>query len=359
MCLIIHNPKAKEIHYDILDNALYLNPDGFGIFYHDTGEIQHTMSSAKVDDLLDTKRPYTAHFRYATSGLIGAKQCHPFEIDGTYSLMMNGTIERLVSRKSVDTVELCKILNGLSEAKMLDVLRTYACRFTLLNRKTGDVALVNKDLWHKRDGVLYSKANCFPVPTKSPTSKWFGPAVGNANVKSTRIDDEDPETWGDGQWDEWICQQGTASGCLNLSVEDEEDERIEDEFPNPNQLHTVAVYGTLKAGRGNHSLLADSYALGEGATTEKYPLIQSGIPYLVSDTGVGHHVTVEVYRVTRDTLSRLDGLEGHPNWYVRRKLNVRLDKGGTVTAWVYVIPKEECAILTGMDYKTEPLLNCF
>jgi hypothetical protein len=191
MCLIIHNPKAKEIQYDILDNALYLNPDGFGIFYHDTGEIQHTMSSAKVDDLLDTKRPYTAHFRYATSGLIGAKQCHPFEIDGTYSLMMNGTIERLVSRKSVDTVELCKILNGLSEAKMLDVLRTYACRFTLLNRKTGDVAVVNKDLWHKRDGVLYSKANCFPVPTKSPTSKWFGPAVGNANVKSTRIDDED------------------------------------------------------------------------------------------------------------------------------------------------------------------------
>jgi predicted glutamine amidotransferase len=73
-------------------------------------------------------RGYTCHFRYSTSGKVGKKQCHPFHIDDHYSLMMNGTIERLVSAKSVDTQELCKILAGLDEERILSILRTYSCK---------------------------------------------------------------------------------------------------------------------------------------------------------------------------------------------------------------------------------------
>ena len=370
MCLIIHNPKGKQVPLDIIDNAFYMNPDGFGIFYHDTGEIHHTMSPIKGEDLLDADRPFTAHFRYATSGPIGKKQCHPFQIDGTYSLMMNGTIDRLVSRKTVDTVELCKILHGLPESKMLAVLRTYACRFALLNRKTGKAIIVNRDLWSERDGVLYSKANCFPSkPTGKMTEygkgitygKAYTPVpTGNANVKSIRLDAEDPDTWDDDSWNEWVdsLQQDSEEHEAVYTYDDEPEEDAPFNT-DPPQLHTVAVYGTLKSGRNNHGLLADSYCLGAGMTELKFPMIQSGIPFLIDDAKNGHHITVEAYRVDNATLRRLDGLEGHPGWYVRRKLSIKLDKGGYITAWVYTIPKDECHSLTGMDYLKEKHLSCF
>lgn len=314
MCLIIHNPKAKDIPFEILDNAMFMNPDGFGIFYHDDGSILHTMSAIEAEKLLDSGRPYTAHFRYATSGPIGKRQCHPFKIDDTYSLMMNGTIERLVSKKQVDTEALCQILSGLPESKMLDILRTYPCRFALLNRKTGEATPVNTDLWSKRNGVLYSKSNCFPEPP---------PKGGITNLFK-----------GSNKW-------GACYSYGDDSLDGSTDPMDSWSPVTPAVKETVAVYGTLKAGHGNHHLLEGSHCIGTGITADRYPMVVSSIPFLIDDVGTGHHVHVEVYRVDADTLDALDGLEGHPNWYQRRKKMVKLDKGGTVMAWIYVIPKDK------------------
>jgi gamma-glutamylaminecyclotransferase len=323
MCLIIHNPKAKQISNEILDNALCLNPDGFGIFFHDTKEIIHTMSWDESYDLLETGRPFTAHFRYATSGPISEKNCHPFPIDDTFSLMMNGTIDRLVSKKSVDTVELCKILNGLSEPKIVAILTTYACRFALLNRSNGQVTIINNDLWTVKDGVHYSKANCFPAPKcKGVTAATYKTSYRAYEAE----EDEQYESWGSwGKygWDEqddWYAP---------VTVEPE---------PPSGKLVSVAVYGTLKSGHGNHRLLENSYCLGDAYTAAAYPLVIDSLPYLIDRIGVGKRVRVEVYRVTEATLARLDSLEGHPDWYQRKEIQVQLIKGGTVTAWVYMIP---------------------
>lgn len=94
-----------------------------------------------------------------------------------------------------------------------------------------------------------------------------------------------------------------------------------------NEKHMVAVYGTLKRGRGNHRLLENSNVkyIGEYLTKKKYPMIQRGsIPFvghgfefLGLDKEVGHNIVVEVYEVDSKTLERLDALEGHPNWYYR------------------------------------------
>lgn len=321
MCLIIHNPKAKVVNETILNNALCLNPDGFGIFFHDTKEIIHTMSWEESWDLLLMGRPYTAHFRYATSGPVGKKTCHPFKIDDTFSLMMNGTIDRLVSKKEVDTVALCKILNGMSESKMLDVLATYACRFALLNTLSGKVTLVNNDLWSVRDGVHFSKANCFPSPTPSlyPTAAVY---------KTSYSAEQDIV---DREWEEFCSYE--------KSIMDEDYDDIEPQpvSCSPN-LVSVAVYGTLKKGHGNHRLLTNSYCLGEGFTSEPYPLVIDGLPYVIDRAGKGKRVCVEIYRVDSATLARLDSLEGHPEWYQRKQIQVQLYKGGTVSAWVYMIP---------------------
>ena len=352
MCLIIHNPKGKLVPLDYIDSAMCLNPDGFGIFYHDTGEIAFSMRDSEIELLLDTGRPYTAHFRYATSGPVNKDNCHPFDIDDTYALMMNGTIERLVSRKSVDTHELCKILNGLSEEKILAVLRTHPARFVLLNKKSGAAIVVNRDLWHKRGGVLYSKDNCF--------DPWFG-AQGkytplSFGSYSCGIDEEDPDTWPEDEWKSYDFH-APEEPLPDDTYDVASDGSVILASGQPTV--TVAVYGTLKKGHGNHRLLAKSKFIGDGRTAMAYPMIQSGIPFLIDVAGSGSCITVEVYRVTAAELKALDSLEGHPDWYVRRQKTVHLATGGSVTAWIYAIPSEKAESLTGMDWRTEPLISCY
>lgn len=102
------------------------------------------------------------------------------------------------------------------------------------------------------------------------------------------------------------------------------------------ESNVVAVYGTLKRGYGNHrAYLEDSKFMGKGKTKDKYPLLIDGLPYLVNRRGKGHNVEVELYKVDDDTLRRLDALEGHPNWYERKQIPIRLSGGVEVTAWIY------------------------
>jgi len=353
MCLIIHNPLCLDVDPDIIESALWQNQDGFGIFYHDTGEILRTMSADKVFDILtDIKRGYTCHFRYSTSGKIGKKQCHPFRIDDRYSLMMNGTIERLVSSKTVDTMELCKILAGLEEERILNILRTYSCRFSLLNHSTGQAIMVNRDLWTEHKGVHFSKDPVAYYTRKTPTTPlcppsttspwkyqstvkpygyrksdaWMAPEVGGRNAL------DDP--WDDDPFD-------TTSKEWQAYYDSLEQLELEDSLATlpSGELHLVAVYGTLKQGRGNHDRhLSKAAYIGDGVTDELYPMVVGGIPYLIDEPGKGHRVKVEVYQVDNATLRKLDGLEGHPGWYVRRKLKIRLTAGGSLEAWVYTIP---------------------
>jgi gamma-glutamylcyclotransferase (GGCT)/AIG2-like uncharacterized protein YtfP len=360
MCLIIHNPLCREVSDEIIVNALHQNQDGFGIFYHDTGEIVRTMSELRVWDIMtDINRGYTCHFRYSTSGKVGKKQCHPFHIDETYSLMMNGTIERLVSSKSVDTQELCKILKGLDEERILSILRTYSCRFALLNRKSGQAIMVNRDLWTEHKGVHFSKNNALPQPSKvvrgfssyipktMPTTiaPWRSYSSPTKNDWSSV--DELTESWND-PWGNGNVDPFDGSGMPSQDYESEWDDYYagleEKEYVNEiptGDSHVVAVYGTLKSGHGNHDrLMNKAKFLGTGETFTKYPMVVSGIPYLIDRAGEGHHVKVEVYRVTTKELRALDGLEGHPDWYVRTALTIKMDKGSTLTAWIYMVPDE-------------------
>ncbi len=102
------------------------------------------------------------------------------------------------------------------------------------------------------------------------------------------------------------------------------------------ETNMVAVYGTLKRGHGNHrAYLEDSKFVGKGRTKDRYPLVINGLPYLIEKKGKGHQVEVEVYKVDDDTLSRLDALEGHPTWYRRKQIPIRLSGGVEVNAWIY------------------------
>jgi len=96
----------------------------------------------------------------------------------------------------------------------------------------------------------------------------------------------------------------------------------------------VFVYGTLRKGHGNHGLLEQSKFIGDAKTDKKYAMYASGIPYV---TSLEHEVQIigEVYEVDDFGLHRLDRLEGHPNFYERRKIKVILENGRKEKAFLY------------------------
>lgn len=105
------------------------------------------------------------------------------------------------------------------------------------------------------------------------------------------------------------------------------------------QDNLVAVYGTLKKGYNNYfSYLKTSSFLGSGKTQERYPLVINGLPYLVDQKGKGHNVEVDVFKVNDSVLDRLDRLEGHPVWYKRKQVPVKVN-GKLVKCWVYFNPQ--------------------
>lgn len=119
----------------------------------------------------------------------------------------------------------------------------------------------------------------------------------------------------------------------------------------------VAVYGTLKKGNGNYyHYLSESTFVGHGKTKDKYPLIIDGLPYLIKDKGFGHNVNVDVFRVGDGVLSRLDMLEGHPNWYKREKVDIVVS-GKTYSCWVYFNnrPHHGKELHESYEYKPQPV----
>jgi gamma-glutamylcyclotransferase (GGCT)/AIG2-like uncharacterized protein YtfP len=109
------------------------------------------------------------------------------------------------------------------------------------------------------------------------------------------------------------------------------------------EKHLLFVYGTLKRGFWNHYLLDREEFIGEAETKEKYAMYVSGIPYVVKGEPVSR-IKGEVYRVSSETLKLIDRLEGHPNWYRRELITVKvLDRGKEreVKAFIYFSLRSE------------------
>lgn len=97
----------------------------------------------------------------------------------------------------------------------------------------------------------------------------------------------------------------------------------------------IATYGTLKKGYNNYRLyLTESTFVGSGLTEDKYPLIIKDMPYLIEELGAGFQVEVDVYKVSKQVLRKLDELEMHPTWYRRKQIPILIN-GIKRTCWIY------------------------
>ena len=96
----------------------------------------------------------------------------------------------------------------------------------------------------------------------------------------------------------------------------------------------VSVYGSLRAGLGNHRLLSTAVRQDDGIIADGFRMVSlGGFPALIKQ---GEHtpIVVEVYEVENETrASNLDMLEGYPSFYDREV--VTLVDGRE--CWVYFI----------------------
>ncbi len=267
MCIIIVKKKGMQVASEVLESSSKINPHGLGVVWMDTFEITYHKSNEYR--VLDTSRPYIAHFRYATMGAVNLANTHPFMCGSNKNeyLMMNGTIKGLGDQATCDSKVLAQNIGDVPRQEWKSRLAEHECRFVTINVRNKSYEIYNKHLWTQVDGVWYSKDNV-----------------------------------------------------------------LENIY--------VAVYGTLKKNQSNyHNYLSRSTSIGSGTTKDKYPLVIKGLPYLIENKGVGHNVDVDIFKVSGSTLAKLDSLEGHPNWYRRKKIPIMCN-GKSIMCWIYFNIKE-------------------
>lgn len=114
------------------------------------------------------------------------------------------------------------------------------------------------------------------------------------------------------------------------------------------------VYGTLKEGFTNHHYLKEATFLGKGQTRLRYPMIlkHPAFPYLINKPKEGLHVHGELYEVNYQTLLAIDKLEGTPEHYTRREIEIVKNNNEIEPAWVYFVKEK-------IRYNASAFLECF
>jgi gamma-glutamylaminecyclotransferase len=277
MCVIIIKQKGEVMPREIAKTSSKINPHGLGIVWLDTFEVTYHKSNEYR--LLLTNRPFIAHFRYATVGVVSKANTHPFRCGNNVDelLMQNGTVKGYGSSKMTDSEDLAIRLGDVPRHQWKQTLEKFDSRFVTINTRTRTFQMYNKDLWVKRGDIWYSK-------------------------------------------------------------------------PNVLQDNLVATYGTLKKGESNHHYVRSAKYVGRGKTSQRYPLVINGLPFLYKEAGVGYQVEVDVFKVSDSRLERMDALEGHPRWYKREQVDIEVN-GKVLSCWVY--------FMTDARSKNAPLHKSF
>ena len=105
----------------------------------------------------------------------------------------------------------------------------------------------------------------------------------------------------------------------------------------------VFVYGTLKTGMRNHSVM--KRIKGEfqfpAETVRLYPMFDlgNGFPYLQDTKHTGHIIQGEVFKVPGKSMKELDYFEGVPDLYKKGMIEVEFE-GNVIEANCYFITDE-------------------
>lgn len=105
--------------------------------------------------------------------------------------------------------------------------------------------------------------------------------------------------------------------------------------------YCVLVYGTLRQGGYNHSLMGEAEFLASLKLSGFTMVSLGSYPAVYLDAQAEEAIYAELYTVDAATFARLDRLEGYPEFYNRSQVEVSLVNGQQVNAWIYHMTKEE------------------
>lgn len=96
------------------------------------------------------------------------------------------------------------------------------------------------------------------------------------------------------------------------------------------------VYGTLKKGFSRNSVLSDSKYLGEFKTKPSFTMVDLGFFPGIIEKG-NTSIIGELYVVSQKVLQLCDEMEGHPNFYFRKKIILENE----LEVWCYLLDKNQ------------------
>jgi gamma-glutamylcyclotransferase (GGCT)/AIG2-like uncharacterized protein YtfP len=114
--------------------------------------------------------------------------------------------------------------------------------------------------------------------------------------------------------------------------------------------HYLAAYGTLRRPYGNSRLVdRKTNWLGEGVTVEMYEMRASGIPFVNKTPST--NIVVDVWEIDDEQLENCDRLEGHPEWYKRELIDVKIGED-VKQCWLYFNDSSAPIVESG-DFKKQ------
>ncbi len=269
---------GNQVNFKNMDKAQKHNADGYGVSWYEDDRVKtyKTFNYNTFKGVVAALKQHTlvAHLRYGTKGGKTYDNIHPFEVPSGV-MYHNGTMFGLGDAKVSDSQELADIISAC-DYKYIEDIEPLIVPFIddKINRlvffeNNGRVTILNEHLGivNEEEGAWYSN--------------------------DYHIKDED-----------W-CRNGTCKPKTKDIIV-------------PTRKHKVFVYGTLKRGYSNHSLIAAATYLGKAKTADKWTMVGKGaaFPYILEkDDVLGNHVEGEVFVVNDKELRDLNALEGVPYHY--------------------------------------------
>lgn len=107
------------------------------------------------------------------------------------------------------------------------------------------------------------------------------------------------------------------------------------------------VYGSLRKGFKNHTLLTTSEYHGEYTSVDNFQMItykRADFPYLLEESLDDYPTTIihgEIYKISPDVLQKIDRLEDNTKLYQRKIHKFISTDNQIMEAWVYILIKPE------------------
>jgi predicted glutamine amidotransferase len=184
MCLIIHKPANVKVPKDVLQGALHLNEDGYGIMYAKDGKltVEKSLKASWLVERLSQLNDLelVIHLRMRTHGKVDLDNCHPFTVTDDIGMVHNGIIKDYGDIDTSDTSEfvttiLKPMLSTSSEAYGSEAYTKVLERVIgtdnkmILMRSDGKVWSLNRCLGLEYNGVWLSNTYAWKVYTYTST----------------------------------------------------------------------------------------------------------------------------------------------------------------------------------------------